>query len=450
MDLVCLAKPGTLHPAAAFHQPLSAPGPNEAEQRMFDHRIQGCAARCAAAWTEASPTSSGFGPTVDLPAKLEREHRADGYVEEIEARLRRWPASPARRAAWRQDLLGAVRRIASDYLQGDAEGLAQLFTAEGLAATRQFVRQAKAFAPAISDQNLFQALRNLWVTHSVQLFLRAPITLSPTIFAYSMLYPWTDNCLDDLRLERAAKIAFGDWLTLRLSGEIAPTRDVHAEQVGRLVGMIERLYPRAEFPEVYLSLQAIHHAQMRSLDQQDVAWTLDEQALLDLSIAKGGASVLTDACLVRGSLTDDEAEFMFAYGVLLQLMDDLQDLRDDLANRHLTIFTRQTRIGPLDEVTTRLWAFTQKVLWGFSRFASAQPCPLKSLVQDNFRLLLVQTVARNHEFYTPDFVMRVEASSPVRFCYLTGQEKTLTGKYSQVLTSIRQSRRIDSLFQMLD
>jgi len=347
-------------------------------------------------------------------------------------------------------LLGAVRRIASDYLQGDAEGLAQLFTAEGLAATRQFVRQAKAFAPAISDQNLFQALRNLWVTHSVQLFLRAPITLSPTIFAYSMLYPWTDNCLDDLRLERAAKIAFGDWLTLRLSGEIAPTRDVHAEQVGRLVGMIERLYPRAEFPEVYLSLQAIHHAQMRSLDQQDVAWTLDEQALLDLSIAKGGASVLTDACLVRGSLTDDEAEFMFAYGVLLQLMDDLQDLRDDLANRHLTIFTRQTRIGPLDEVTTRLWAFTQKVLWGFSRFASAQPCPLKSLVQDNFRLLLVQTVARNHEFYTPDFVMRVEASSPVRFCYLTGQEKTLTGKYSQVLTSIRQSRRIDSLFQMLD
>jgi hypothetical protein len=417
---------------------------------MFDHRIQGCAARCAAAWTEASPTSSGFGPTVDLPAKLEREHRADGYVEEIEARLRRWPASPARRAAWRQDLLGAVRRIASDYLQGDAEGLAQLFTAEGLAATRQFVRQAKAFAPAISDQNLFQALRNLWVTHSVQLFLRAPITLSPTIFAYSMLYPWTDNCLDDLRLERAAKIAFGDWLTLRLSGEIAPTRDVHAEQVGRLVGMIERLYPRAEFPEVYLSLQAIHHAQMRSLDQQDVAWTLDEQALLDLSIAKGGASVLTDACLVRGSLTDDEAEFMFAYGVLLQLMDDLQDLRDDLANRHLTIFTRQTRIGPLDEVTTRLWAFTQKVLWGFSRFASAQPCPLKSLVQDNFRLLLVQTVARNHEFYTPDFVMRVEASSPVRFCYLTGQEKTLTGKYSQVLTSIRQSRRIDSLFQMLD
>jgi hypothetical protein len=450
MDLVCRADPGTLHPAAGSDQPRGATSPNEAEQQAFDRRTAGYAAKCAAAWTEANATSAGFGTTIDLAAKLEREHRADRYAEEIEARLRRWPASPARRANWRQGLLDAARRIAGDYLEGDAEGLDRLFTAEALEATRQFVRQARAFAPAITDQSLFQALRNLWVTHSVQLFLRAPITLSPTLFAYSMLYPWTDNCLDDLRLERAAKLAFGDWLTLRLSGAKAPPPDLHSEQVCRLVGMIERLYPRAEFPEVYLSLRAIHHAQMQSLDQQDAARTWDEQALLKLSIAKGGTSVLTDASLVRGSLTHDEAEFMFAYGVLLQLMDDLQDFRDDLVNKHMTIFTRQIGLGPLDEVTARLWAFTQKVLWSFSRFASAQPGSLKSLIQDNLRLLLVQTVARNHEFYTPDFVRRVEASSPVRLCYLAGQEKALAGRYSRVLASIRHSRRLDSLFEMLD
>jgi hypothetical protein len=141
---------------------------------------------------------------------------------------------------------------------------------------------------------------------------------------------------------------------------------------------------------------------------------------------------------------------MFAYGVLLQLMDDLQDLRDDLANRHMTIFTRQTGLGSLDKVTARLWAFTQRVLWSFSRFASAQPGSLKSLIQDNLRLLLVQSVARNHEFYTPDFVRRVEAASPVRFSYLAAQEKTLADRYSRVLASIRHSRRIDSLFEMLD
>jgi hypothetical protein len=188
---------------------------------------------------------------------------------------------------------------------------------------------------------------------------------------------------------------------------------------------------------------------MNSLDQQDAARAWDKQALLNLSIAKGGTSVLTDACLVRGWLTDEESEFMFAYGVLLQLVDDLQDLRDDLANGHMTIFTRQTRLGLLDEITSRLWAFTRKVLSSFSAFVSAQPSSLKSLIQDNLRLLLLQTVARHQEFYTRGFVAALEASSPVRFCYLIRQEKTLAGRYSQVSASIRQSRRLDSLFEML-
>jgi hypothetical protein len=130
-------------------------------------------------------------------------------------------------------------------------------------------------------------------------------------------------------------------------------------------------------------------------------------------------------------------------------MDDLQDLSDDLANGHITIFTRQTRLVPLDGVTAQLWAFTQTVLWSFSRFAAAQPSSLKSLIQDNFRLLLLQTVARNRQFYTGDFVRALEAASPVRFCYLARQEKVLAGRHSQVSASIRQSRRIDSLFELL-
>ena len=450
MGLACQTSPGMPSPVAALPQPESVARPDEAEQHAFDRRTEGYAAKCAAAWAESNTTAPGFGVTVCLAAKLEREQRADRYLDEVERILRQWPASPAKRDIWRRDLLHALRRIAGDYLGCDAEGLNRLFTAEALEATRQFVREAKAFAPAITDESLFQALRNLWVTHSVQLFLRTPITLSPAIFAYSMLYPWTDNCLDDLRLARAAKIAFGNWLALRLTGVKAAAPDLHADQVCRLVGMIERLYPTVEFPEVYLSLRAIHQAQMQSLDQQDAARTWDEQALLKLSIAKGGTSVLTDACLVRGWLAEDEAEFMFAYGVLLQLMDDLQDLRDDLANGHTTIFTRQTSLGPpLDGVTTRLWAFTRKVLWSFSRFPSTQSCSLKSLIQDNLRHLLLQAVARNREFYTPDFVAALEACSPVRFGYLARQEKTLAGRYSRVSASIRQSRRIDSLFEML-
>ena len=486
----------------AWHQSPGTESPGEAEQCAFHRRIAGYVAQCAEAWAEAgasggyrhtaagilppgaplesssaqvartafppgrmpgstagkmpAPTAKaeqafhGFGAGVPPAEKLERERRADQDFAAIERFLRRWPASPAKRAAWRQELLQAMRRMAGGHLACDTEGLNQLFTAEAMEATRQFLREARAFCPTITDRSLFQALRNVWVMHSVQLLLRAPITLSPAVFAYSMLYPWTDNCLDDPQLGHAAKIAFGDWLALRLAGDKAPPPDAHCEEVGALVGRIERLYPRPEFPEVYLSLQAIHQAQMKSLDQQDVARAWDEHALLDLSIAKGGTSVLADACLVRGWLTGDEAEFMFAYGVVLQLMDDLQDLRDDLANGHMTIFTRQARLGTLDGLTSRLWAFTRQVLGSFNPFASSPSTPVVGLIQDNLRLLILQAVARSSEFYTGAFVSGLEDSSPVRFCYLARQEKTLAGRYSKVLASIRRNGRLDSVLEMLD
>ena len=154
MDLVCRANPGTLQPVAvtnpsARDKTTSAGPPSriEAEQRVFDHRTERRAAKCGVAWADANAASFGFGATVDLAAKLEREHRTDRHFEEIEGRLRRWPVSPVRRTTWRLELLNSVRRVAGDYLQGDAERLDRLFTAEGLEATRQFVRQARAFAP---------------------------------------------------------------------------------------------------------------------------------------------------------------------------------------------------------------------------------------------------------------------------------------------------------------
>jgi hypothetical protein len=481
MDLGCQTSHSPFLEAAMPAQSRRADRTREAERHAFDLSTASYAVRCSAAWTQAQHAANGFGAAVSVAEKQEREHRADQDSEAIEAILRRWPRSPAKREAWRQALLEVMRRLAHEHMACDAEALDQLLNAEGVEATRQFLRDARTFAPAISDKDLFQALRNVWVIHSVQLLLHSPIALSPAVFGYSMLYPWTDNRLDDPQLGHAAKVAFGEWLTRRLAGEQASPPDTHCEEVSALVGRIEQVYPRAEFPDVYFSLQAIHAAQMKSLNQQDSARSWDERALLDLSIAKGGASVVADACMVRGWLTTEEAEFMFAYGVVLQLMDDLQDFRDDLAHGHMTIFTRQAKLGALDGLTSQLWAFTQTVLGSYSRRPEAGAnaaqhggCPpfkvdgapdtqqgghqtgspgqhgsLVGLVQENLRMLLMQSVVRSREFYTAAFVSGLEEASPVRFVYLAGQEKTLAGRYSKVLASIRRNRKLDSVFEML-
>ncbi len=80
--------------------------------------------------------------------------------------------------------------------------------------------------------------------------------------------------------------------------------------------------------------------------------------ILRMSLAKGGTSVLADACLVRGSMTDEESLVAFEWGALLQLGDDLQDVRDDLRSGSCTLFTCAVRNGiPLDALLLQLLEF---------------------------------------------------------------------------------------------
>ena len=59
-----------------------------------------------------------------------------------------------------------------------------------------------------------------------------------------------------------------------------------------------------------------------------------------LSFEKGGASVLADGYLAAGTLSREEVQFIFRWGALLQLVDDLQDIRQDGGEHSLTIFTQ--------------------------------------------------------------------------------------------------------------
>ena len=81
-----------------------------------------------------------------------------------------------------------------------------------------------------------------------------------------------------------------------------------------------------------------------------------------MSCAKGGTSVMADACLSHGWLSPQESRFSFEWGVLLQLGDDLQDVRQDLARGSVTLFSRAAAIGtPLDSLVMQLLRFSERV-----------------------------------------------------------------------------------------
>lgn len=71
--------------------------------------------------------------------------------------------------------------------------------------TREFVENLKTFDPDLKIENVYQALRNVWIMNSLQIYLNLPIEYSDAIFAYSLIYPYTDNYLDDSLLSIASR-----------------------------------------------------------------------------------------------------------------------------------------------------------------------------------------------------------------------------------------------------
>ena len=289
--------------------------------------------------------------------------------------------------------------------------------------TGEFIERAYEFDAQIGDEAVYQASRNVLIMNTFQMQLGRKIALTPSVFAYSMLYPYTDNYLDAVDISAPAKDERNEWMLLRLSGIAAKPRNRQERIVDRLVGMIEAEYDRRAYGNVYDSILAIHNAQTRSVSQQ--CDNLSAAELLEISIEKGGASVLADGYLIAGEVSAADAEFFFQFGVLLQLIDDLQDLQEDRSLQHLTLAGCAAAKGSLDNFTNQLLSFAATVL-NPARFHQEK---LRILIGRSCRLLILEAIACNYNHYSDRYLLAMERCSPVRFKYLRNAKQQMKGKY---------------------
>jgi hypothetical protein len=281
---------------------------------------------------------------------------------------------------------------------------------------RGLAEQSRRFDPALSATDIFQASRNVWTAAGLQVLLGQPLELTPAIFAYSLLYPYTDNLLDDPQTTAYAKSAFNQRFRSRLQGGSAPPSNHRELKVWALMDRIESQYDRARHPEVYRSLLAIQNAQEESVGLRCDAVLAPEQVVQGV-FAKGGASVLADAYLAAGLLTREQEDFAFGWGVLLQLADDLQDVAEDLASGTATLFSAGKE--PLDAVTNRVFEFGERVFTGLDALqAPAAAEPLKQLIRQSAATLLITAAGAARELHTRAYIQELERHSPFRFGFV--------------------------------
>ena len=289
---------------------------------------------------------------------------------------------------------------------------------------RGLAAEARSFDPSVSSADVFQASRNVWTAGGLQMLLGRQAELTPAIFGYSMLYPYTDNLLDDPGMPRASKHAFNRRFRGRLNGDAVEPADDRERKVWGLVEWIESQYERTEYPRVYQSLLAIQEAQEESVTLRTDA-RLPKAEVLRRVFAKGGTSVLADAYLAGGQLAKETETFAFGWGILLQLGDDLQDVGEDRERGSATLFTESAE--PLDELTNRVFQFGEHVFAGMRAFEKPGLGPLKRLIRRSATTLLITAAGAEEQLYTREYLRELEQHSPLRFGFLREHRNRLFG-----------------------
>ncbi len=146
-------------------------------------------------------------------------------------------------------------------------------------------------------ESIFQALRNVWIMHSIQVLQGQDAKHSPAIFGYSMLYPLTDNYLDDPSVTKSEKKNFNSLFKRRLQGQGVQCESKALQDVFSMVERMEASYSREVYEVVWESILMIQNAQEKSLNQQGSYDSLTEAYIQKLSFMKGGR-----LCLPMGIL----------------------------------------------------------------------------------------------------------------------------------------------------
>jgi hypothetical protein len=395
------------------------------EEPGFQSRVASLRDEHAALWIATPAELPVLGPPTGLRAHFANARAAARLIDELAGEAVCVPDGEPESRAWRETVRERLQAFGDARLGWPAGYRRLVFADAFFAASVAFAREARAFDPNLPLGDLWQALRNVWIGNSLQMLLDLPVRLGPGLFAYSMLYPLTDNLLDDPQVAAADKRSFNEHFGRRLAG--LPERAANAGEaaVFRLVAKIEEEFPRRRCADVYESLLAIHGGQVRSLTQQDDP-SLTDAEILAISCEKGGASVLADLYLVAGSAgredfraglqsTAAEERFAFGYGVALQLLDDLQDVERDLAARHQTLFTRAARRGPLDAPAAALARFIDRVLDEAEIVSGPEYADRTDLIRRNCRALLVSAVAEQPRRFSRRFRRTLARRWPLSF-----------------------------------
>ncbi len=400
--------------------------PHEELSPSFTTMVAALNQRYLNAWWKSASDFPTTGRAYTISEKFPRERSLSRYIDLVVSELKDMPRTPSAQEAARHKLTSAFVEFAVEALDLEERHLDIVLHHGFVNSALAFAEQARRYDPSVRGEDIYQAGRNVWTMNLIQFLLGRPVCLTPSIFAFSMLYPYTDNYLDDPAVTPQMKLAFNRRFYGRLLGQRTSAANPHEEKIFDMIAMVEDEFERAQYPQIYDSLLAIYIAQEKSMRLLQGAPSGFEVDVLGISFEKGGASVLADGYLIAGDLTPNERDVLYGYGVFTQLMDDQEDVQSDLALGQITPFSATARGWSLDGITTRTMRLGDQIMDGIGSFDVPNARSVEELFRRSIRLLLIDAAGSHRRLYSRAYLRQIEPYMPFRFSYLSRERKKLS------------------------
>lgn len=400
-------------------------------------RVQGLVREHARIWRETPSDSLRPKRLYSRSDRKELEREMTALVERIIAEKKAAGQTGGLDPAAFEKIAASLRPFLRRILDRIDLPVETVYDSTFVDSTRLFLKIVREFDPDLRIDPVYQALRNVWIMNTLQFYLGLEVRIDEAVFGYSLIYPYLDNFLDDSAVSRSGKLALIRKLGVWLEGGGETPGSPLEEKLRLLIAGIERRFPRSDFPGVFQSLLAIYNAQIRSLLQQDRADPPAFADLLDISLEKGGTSVLADGYLVAGDLTPDQQRFCFGFGTILQLADDLQDIGEDSLTGSMTLFSSEAGGHPLDPLVHGLCRYASAVTAAELDPGRPREHALRELIARGCVLMIMEAAGKQRNLFTRRSVRDFQKAFPVRFSYLRKLRKRLQGRFLTGQESIR-------------
>lgn len=375
-----------------------------------------------AEWLSASEHFPDFLQEISEEKKDKNSEYIQTVTMNLQNHVKSFSHLPFKRKRWKKKMLFLINDfLHNESIIGIHKALDNTDLNSFFNELMDFLRQERSFSPELRLDEIGQAIRNYIVYAMFKVIHKDETAFNMAGFGYSMLYPFTDNYIDSRSYLSKEISEYNQIIRDKLEGKEIHPRTIHQKKTCELLSAIENEYPRSIDSTIYMLLLMMLEAQELSLGQHNQNIVLSEEERLDVSLYKGGISVLIDRYLVKKPLTEEETILYLELGFFLQLADDLQDIREDSNHGSQTLLTLNITPVAEERIVNKLLHFVHNTLGTFK----AENDVFKNFILANCYQLIYTSVIGSREFFTEEYLVKIEKLIPVKAAFAQEFKKNL-------------------------